>query len=231
MPAAGGGGGGGNPYEDYANTALLVHFDSGDSAVGQDFSSHTHTPGYSGSPTTSATPALTNFEYCAAVSNGNWVNYPDDAAFSVGDGAWCAEFWVNWASTGVPVATSLLSQGGGTTSMGILLDNGSPQIRFQLGGADIITGGSFSTNTWYHVAVNFDGGAGAAGRYTAFVDGTVIGTATSASRWTDDNNGVVLLAATTTQYFNEVRIVVGNAIYPTDGTTGFTPQDTPFANS
>jgi hypothetical protein len=84
---------------------------------------------------------------------------------------------------------------------------------------------TFSLNTWYHVAVVKNGTS-----YTFFVNGTSVGTSTSAGTWTDVSTLYVGYIPVTGYnewmfgYISNLRISKGAALY----SSNFTPSTTPL---
>jgi hypothetical protein len=116
------------------------------------------------------------------------------------------EVWIGGTATSF-VAIGFLARGGGTVTVNVSQSY------------------TFALHTWYHVAVVKSGNS-----YTFYVNGTSIGTSTSAGTWTDVSPLYVGYIAVSGfnewmyGYISNVRVVTGTAVY----TSNFTPSTTPL---
>lgn len=119
------------------------------------------------------------------------------------------------------------NSGASTLGVTVFFDTNSKIILFMNGLTRITSSASYSTNTWYHIALVRSGSTN-----TLYVDGTSVGTYTFSSSLTDNSltvGSVVDFRDTTSTYhFNgyidDLRITKGYARY----TTTFTPPTAAF---
>lgn len=128
-----------------------------------------------------------------------------------------------WSVTGDEKSWDLRYDGAGNELEFAMSVDGSTTL------TDIAFSWTPTLNTWYHIAVDFDGS-----KYRLYLDGTMVGSSTTI-RSLYPSKSVVALGARgsdATEYFNgwveEVRVVRGAAIYATD--SGFTPPTEAFPN-
>jgi hypothetical protein len=176
---------------------------------------------------------------------GNWSNYfngssnlsyPVTAAFT--GQTFTIESWVNFtqyspAYGGSSYACVLVGSDNGTNGFELWIGGSATSfaaIGFLARNSGTVTVNvsqsySFSLNTWYHVALVKSGNS-----YTFYVNGTSIGTSTSAGTWTDVSTLYVGYISVTGYnewmygYISNLRIVTGTQVY----TSAFTPSTTPL---
>ena len=129
------------------------------------------------------------------------------------------EFWVNFTDTSN--RQDILWIGTTSTRLGILWNLTSGQLTYYPATSAISAAVSFSTGTWYHVAL-----ARSSGSTKLFVDGTQIGSTYSDSKNLDGtilylgkDSGTGGAAAEFKGYLDDLRITIGTARYTAD----FTP--------
>jgi hypothetical protein len=153
--------------------------------------------------------------------HGTTKVYGDQLKLGTGD--FTVEFWWNFASTSG--RQDLLWIGSTSTRLGILWNLTSGQLTYYPATSAISAAVSFSTGTWYHIAV-----ARASGYTKMFVDGTQVG-----STYTDSKNfdGTILYlgkdsgasSSYSNGYMDGLRITRGTARY----TSNFTAPTDAFS--
>ena len=168
-------------------------------------------------------------------SNGYWSNYFDgtgdyltvasNAAFGYGTGDFTIEFWYLPLSFGVTnIIVDQRTSGATEVVPTIYTDSSSGTLYYYVNGANRITGGNLTLNSWQHIAVSRSGTS-----TRLFVNGVQVG-----STYSDSNNyanSLVSLGAYAVNgtlfanaYISNLRIVKGTALY----TAAFTPPTAPL---
>ena len=132
-----------------------------------------------------------------------------------------------WAYLTASTGTNQVLVSKWSTSQGYLVyyDNVTQKINFQNTATSIASSGTFSLNTWKHIAVTRSGN-----NYTLYIDGSSAGTSTSATTVTDAGGAVNIGRNTdggsnyTLGYISNLRIVKGVVVY----TGAFTPPTSPL---
>jgi hypothetical protein len=232
-----------NPYRfaaagatdpNFSNVSLLLH---GDGTNGS-----TTITDSSGSPKT--VTAFGNAQISTAQSkfggasiafdgNGDYLTVPDSTAFNLGTGDFTIEaFTYTPNTTGFKAIVSKLDNGYGTF---ILALNGSSFVYYMSSNgtswnvAQNVSGGTFTANTWNHVALVRNGST-----FTPYLNGTA-GTTTTFSGTLSTNTRALHIGADfggvvtdfMNGYIDELRITKGVARY----TANFTPPTAPFPDS
>jgi hypothetical protein len=176
---------------------------------------------------------------------GNWSNYfdgssnlsyPVTSAFT--GQTFTIEGWVNFTRYSPlygsnSYACILVGSDNGTNGFEVYIAGSATSftvIGFLARGGGTVTVNvsqsfTFSLHTWYHVAVVKSGNS-----YTFYVNGTSIGTSTSAGTWTDVSTlyvGYIPVSGFNEWmygYISNVRVVTGTVVY----TSNFTPSTTPL---
>lgn len=181
-----------------------------------------------------ANPTLTtaDFKFGTASLNfpgtttGDYIACTNGTPFAFGTGDFCIEFWANRTNAGCYILGNASTSGTTTYTIGISVA-GNPFITAP--GAAILTSSvAISSGTWAHVAFTRESGV-----FRVFVNGSLSGSATPATRdFSTANTFIVGNAGTTnllTQYqgkIDELRITKGAARY----TTSFNVQLIEFPN-
>ena len=153
---------------------------------------------------------------------GDGLYVTSSSPMVLGTGDFTIEGWVYFSSTAISVLVDALDR----TQFPLVYWSGSAWIYYHQTIGAAISGGSASTNTWYHWAV-----VRASGSTKFYVNGTQVGSTYSDSiNWTGTNNAIYGINGNLSQqpltgYMDELRIS-NTARY----TTTFTPSTTPFTN-
>ena len=232
---SGGGGGGGDP--DFANVALLCHFDGTDGST--DFVDN--------SPSPKTLTAFGNAQIDTAQSkfggasglfdgSGDWVSTPANAAFNFGSGDFCIEGFVRPASVAsrrlicgqldadtTEVSTSVIVEMMATGNLRSYAFSGTTLIWNLSGSA------SMEVDTWHHIAVTRSGT-----NVRIFLDGALDGIAADVSAAVNSSGSSFSLGRggefNNLYWFghlDEFRVTKGVARYTDD----FTPPAAAFPNS
>jgi len=152
---------------------------------------------------------------------------PSTQLYAFGTGDFTIEFWLYLNSTGVQQIFSMQGSSSYQTAPDIYIDTGGV-LKFQVGSnGNVITGGTLSTSTWYHIAL-----CRYSGSTKMYIDGVQTG-----STYSDTNNYVCvagrpvigiyaynLLSYPINGYIDDLRVTKGIARY----TSNFTPPTTAF---
>jgi hypothetical protein len=165
----------------------------------------------------------------AGSDTGGSIYTPANSAFDFGSGAFTMEYWFYQT---VSVSTGMLSIANNTAWGSAWLWLGGPASGVNLratgrtNGADVsISGGSYSLNTWNHVAATRSGST-----FRLFLNGTQVNSATFAGSLKSNCNCYIgSLRDTNTNGFyggfaQDVRVIKGTALYTAD----FTPSRAPL---
>lgn len=162
------------------------------------------------------------------------VTTPDSANWDLGAGSFTIEGFVRFASA--PGSIFIIHQyltTGNQRSWAVRLVSGALEFHGSsdgtgLGVAVLASGAwSPSTDTWYHICVDFDGTT-----YRAYVDGAMVGSGTSTITIFNGTGNLGIGARSSdgpVGFIDEVRITKGVARYASDG--GFTVPAAAFPRS
>ena len=166
--------------------------------------------------------------------SGQYLQYPDSTAFTMGNGDFTVEAWVYLTGTGRRFITAQSDSGGAdsSSSFSFYVNSGGNLQGAVTSGSTIynaIAATSFPTSTWTHVALTRDGntlrlyrdGVQAA---TANVTGVTVND--SSSRVGVGSLGEYVALSLWQGNITNLRIVKGTCLYPS-GTT-FTPSTAPL---
>lgn len=141
--------------------------------------------------------------------------------FTFGTGDFTIEFWCRWSSLdGSRVVYDQRTHFAEMNAPQPCLYTSWSVLRYFVNGADRITSGTLTVNTWYHIALTRSGTS-----TKLFINGVQAG-----STWTDTTDYTTTapkIASEFTGYINELRIFKGYARY----TSGFTPPASAFAGN
>lgn len=162
-------------------------------------------------------------------SNG-YVTAPDSADYSLGSGLFTVECHIR--PTSVSGTRFICGQWLNTGDLGwILYQNGSQlALNVSTTGSDNnvqVSGGTIATNTWQHVAIDFDGT-----KYRAFIAGVMVASSTTLRTIfnSPDNFSIGSNSNGSSFFFagniKDLRITKGNNRYGSD--TSFTPPSAAF---
>jgi hypothetical protein len=206
-----------------ANTVLLIHANGTNATTFfEDDNGSRASNGLSQQNTAAISTAQSYFGGSSLSLNGSSsVNTPSSFAFGTGD--FTVEYWVR--------STTLSSydihwdlRGSNTSQLSPIVYTNGTTLYMDVGATTRITGGTLSTNTWYHIALSRSSGS-----TKMFINGTQTG-----STYTDSNNyvaatplyiGMSQSGSGVDGFMDEFRIS-NSARY----TTTFTPSTTPFVN-
>lgn len=172
---------------------------------------------------------------------GDYVTFPGSSYYRFYDGTtqyrFTIEGFARWNAD--PSATQALialwTTAGNDRSWLLQRDgvNGELELIASIDGSTSVIGVTSTwnptLNTWYHIAVDFDGTT-----YRLYVDGVMVGSSTTI-RALNQSTGLLSLGATAAGgspfngWLKEWRIVRGKAVYANDG--GFSPPSAAFARS
>jgi len=232
---SGGGGGGGDP--DFANVALLCHFDGTDGST--DFVDN--------SPSPKTLTAFGNAQLDTEQSkfggssglfdgSGDYVGLADSADFSFGTGDFTIEAWVRLNSPAGAEGAYVVGQINSlftvaTGSFFLALNDSSRPAGLMGSGSSLVVAvatTALSTEQWYHLAFTRE-----ANTFRIFVDGILGGSQTSSASMNDSGEAISIgrPGAYNGAYFDgwidDLRITKGVARYTDD----FTPPAAAFPNS
>jgi len=170
-------------------------------------------------------------------TDGYWGNYfgtttsdniyaASNVAFTVGTNNFTVEFWANWTAWSGEQRMILMGQSG-SSAIEIGRVAGANALNIYTNTSSKISYTWTPTlGTWYHVAVVRSGTG--TNQLTLYINGTNVGTGTSADSITTNNfiiGGLTWAAGYNMQgYISNVRFVNGTAVY----TGSFTPSTTPL---
>ena len=162
-------------FQGYVDTDLLLKGDGADPLT--DSSPNNYVGTNAGGVTTSATQSKFGGKslYFSGTSNSS-INYNNQADFAFGTGDFTIAFWVYHDNATQP---QHIYEGRGSSPTPVIYVNAST-YRYYDGTSDRIFGGTFTTNTWTHIALCRKSGV-----TRMFQNGTQIG-----SSYTDTNNYV-----------------------------------------
>lgn len=162
--------------------------------------------------------------------NGTYVSAPDHADWDLGS-AWTIDGWIYPNSIHSTKYAKFLSTRVGASGSGweIFFTNSTGVFGmqdFNAGGAGYIeSGASFSTSTWQHFAITYDGT-----NIRFFIDGTLQHTAAASATFA--SAGVLTIGDSDDYdepldgYLDEIRFVKGTAVW----TTNFTPPTSAYTD-
>lgn len=225
-----------DPY--WASVVYLCGFEGGSA---QDESTKNHTAnsftstGATGSQNTVAKFGSYSWHE-ASTGRNSILSYPDSADWAFGSGSFTIECWIRFDVANTTTLQYFLAQydlGTGQRSWAFSYQAGQLSLYRSADGTTItsLVGGTwaYTTNTWYHVAVDWDGT-----KLRLYVDGALVGSSTTAVTLFDSsaaltvgtslNNGA--LNTNFQGYLDEIRITKGVARYASDA--GFTPPTAAF---
>ena len=115
---------------------------------------------------------------------GDYLSVASSSEFAFGTGAFTYDVYVRPATDAITGTSYILDQRSGSntdTAAALYLENG--QVRFSVGGTDVVTSGllNLSANTWHHIAV-VRSSTGADG-IKLYIDGVERGSATNATTY------------------------------------------------
>jgi hypothetical protein len=162
--------------------------------------------------------------------SGDWLTAPANLGFVFGSGNFTIEAWVN-PSTGSGIRAIVGPWTVNSAEQWLLYLDGAAltfswQPHSNMG--PLVAGGTVSTNVWTHVAVVRNGNT-----FTLYVNGTSVGSATSATTLTNSSNLLNVgcyfngLNGVYTGYIDDIRITKGFARY----TATFTAPTAAFPNT
>ena len=170
--------------------------------------------------------------YAGAWSNyfdgtGDYLSIAANAAFGFGTGDWTIECWIYMTSMSHYNTIFDTRVGSGTQSgsfsIGIFSGDGTGTLQLFSGGAFYNPSNTFSSNTWYHIAVVKNSGV-----TKLYVNGTGASTSYSDSRNYGSSQPVQIGNDDASNYFqgyiSNMRVVKGTAVY----TTNFTSPSAPL---
>lgn len=210
-------------------TALLLHFDGADTSTTFTDSSDnnmTATVYDNAQVDTDATDAFGGNAGVGLFDGTNdRITFPDHAAFDIGTGDFCVEFWVNGTAGNYDAFFNL----GQTNNMNIVQSGTTGKLRIWFGTTNIVTIGNTSVmdGSWHHVALSREGTT-----VRSFVDGVKEDEVTNSSDVTPTDILTVAGTGTPRTYdligkLDEFRISVGVPRY----TANFTPPTEAFSDS
>jgi Concanavalin A-like lectin/glucanases superfamily len=219
--------GGANPYSDpyWNNVKLLMSFDS---AFIDESSANHGIAVVTGSAAIRTTYSV--FGGSSGYFSGNSrITFPDSQDWNLSNRKFTIEFWFRPSSTGIQALMGQWTFNNGT-------DNGWVVGSKDVVGLDVSTdgtndiaqlsGGTIAANTWYAVAMDFDGT-----KYRMYVDGVMRGISTNVRNvWNSSlsltfGSGVAGLEGYT-GYIDEFRLTMDVARYASDN--GYTVTTQPF---
>jgi hypothetical protein len=165
--------------------------------------------------------------------SGDWLAFPNNAAFAFGSGEFTVELWVYLTGSSGTVVNYSNGQSTNSNFAWELYQTSSTGVSFSvLSGATqyISSSSSFRVNSWNHIA-----GVRSGNTLTTYVNGIAGGTTVSLSGVTVSNPASSTLkigsynngSAYITGYVSNFRIVKGSAVY----TGNFTPPSAPVLTS
>lgn len=169
---------------------------------------------------------------------GDYTSVPDNAAFFSGTTHFTVEGWFYWTAKAVS-EHGLMGQGDRVSDRGwnLYYDHTGTFLDFE-----IYDGASFndaisvtwepSLNTWYHIAVDFDGT-----KYRAYINGALLQANTASHSLRNTTSTLTVggylsggsVGSVFAGYIDEVRVTAGVARYATD--VGFTAPTAAFPRS
>tara|TARA_R100000951_G_scaffold112094_1_gene111928 strand:- start:2726 stop:3229 length:504 start_codon:yes stop_codon:yes gene_type:complete len=155
--------------------------------------------------------------------NGDWLTIPTSPELNMGTGDLTVEAWLY--QTSAPADYQMIvSSVGSNGNYYITIRGGGTggRVEINVGGTSfqVNLSNSVAANTWYHFAA-----ARSSGTWNIFINGTSIGTASSAGAWDLGNGGMYVgrwggsTAYAWPGYMSDIRITKGLARY----TANFTP--------
>jgi len=154
------------------------------------------------------------------------VKVPDDTDFGFGSANFCLEAFIRPGSVSGIQRIFDLRNASATDTAPTMYLNGTT-LHYAVGNTSQISGGTLSTNTWYHVAVARNGGT-----TKLFLDGTELGTYTDANNYEVSKPLIIGsdYQASPTEAFNghidEIRVSKASARF----TAGFTPTTSEYSS-
>ena len=191
---------------------------------------------YAAPTATTGSPTVSTSGSGAISFNGSsqYLQYADNAAFTMGSGDFTIEAWVYRTATGRMGLIAQANSGGSDSSISFVIEvNTSNQLRGSVVSGttyyDAVASTSFANNTWVHVAFVRDGNttrlySGGTQVATANVTGVTIND--SSNRLGIGSFGEFVASLLWTGYVTNLRIVKGTCLYPNG--TAFTPSTTPL---
>jgi hypothetical protein len=233
----------------FADVVLLVGFEGAyasgaNSAFAQDESSYARAGKVNTGTQTALFTSNPKFGAQSAqrTTDRQYISYADATEWPNGTNPFTIEMWVLFtASPAADAQDYLIAQydaGANQRSWAIVMVSGALTLRLSSTGTSVVdkvsTAWAPSTNTWYHVAADFDGTT-----YRTYVDGVMKGSATGAVSLFNSTAQVALMSAlnngnTNSAYnfqgaIDEVRVTVGTARYASD--SGFAVPTAAFPRS
>jgi len=162
---------------------------------------------------------------------GDYLTLPDSEDWNIADGSYSIDFWMRPSAISVRTIMGQCSATTGASDYGwcLRLVNASRMdLVYTTNGTNIVARNfvvSLAINTWYHVAMTFDG----AGNIELFIDGTSAGTFAYGTIFNStrplaiggNSDGTDLFAG----HLDEIRIVKGSNLFPTN----FTPPTVAYS--
>ena len=212
----------------YSDVSLLLHMNgTDDSTTFTDSSNGGHTASVNGGAVISTDQSKFGGSSYEGNGSNSYLSYAASSDFDFGTGDFTVEHWFYLNSTSVSGAMVDAWHGAVNGSWQTYYRDASGDLRFYLrnNGDVVISSGTVSANTWYHVAVTRENGTIKLYLDGVFKDSTSFSgnlgfsnRSLSIGRQTV-NNGAILNG-----YLDEVRITKGVARYTAD----FTPQTREF---
>ena len=154
--------------------------------------------------------------------SGDYLSMTSNAAFGFGSNVFTVECWFYIPNTsGVKV---LLDSRVTNSSNGIAIYTNGTTINVANGGSQIISGGSLTANSWFHVALVRSGTG--TNQTVLYLNGSSIGTATVSTSYNSTASyiGNSIYNEYFSGYISNFRAVNGTAVY----TSAFTPPTAPL---
>jgi hypothetical protein len=208
----------GDPH--WSNVVLLLHGDgTNGGTVFTDSSPSPKSPNVSLASTSTAQSKFGGSSIRLTGTSGQGLKYADNAAWTLGSGAFTVEFFVRFDDSGTQRMLFAQADFSGTaagSSIWIMRTASTDKIEaYAFSGSAFVFITSSSTvaaNTWHHIAFVRSGST-----YTLYIDGVSVGTVSSAAAINDSSSnlgigsfgsasGLVLLG-----YIDELRFTVGVA--------------------
>jgi hypothetical protein len=229
---------GGDPY--WVNVVYLAGFESiGGSSI-TDESSFAHAATFTAASGFGATTAQSKFgaQSLRCVALNGTLTYADSADWAFGSGAFTVECWIRVDNAATGNQHLMGQYDPGTNQRSWALSYGTGNIAIFLSSAGLtsnntVTGAWTPTaNTWYHVAVDFDGT-----KYRVYADGVMRGSSTTTVALFNASSALAIGSILSSGangsnflgYLDEVRITKGVARYASD--TGYTVPTAAYPRS
>jgi hypothetical protein len=235
-------------------STLLLHFDgtNGQTTTSDSSANAVAITMNSYAGTVALSSAQTKFGstvFATTGSNIGYTTFPNSSLFNFGSNNWTIDFW--WRPVTMPTATASINythfhtnfSGASSPIPGIMLrrnsrlDGGEFLVALSTDGSTQTTYttsyGSWSTGTWYHIAIERHGS-----NINFYIDGAKISMSTTFSGNIYYNAANVICfgggflttfaqASYTESYYDEFRIVNGTALY---GSASFTRPTSPYTS-